>query len=64
MTLISQIAQRVLARPEQWRRGQAAYNALHELRPDLARRINGSEVDPYYRDERLGIFYQWVEDQS
>lgn len=42
------------------RRGQAAFNLLHVLRPDLADLVRGSEHDPFYTDERLPAFLEWL----
>ena len=44
-----------------WRSGQAAFNTLHEVRPDLSERVRGTGLDPFYRDERLKEFYDFVE---
>jgi hypothetical protein len=41
--------------PEQ-RYGQAAYNALHEFRPELAREIVGTTLDPFYNDDVKPFF--------
>lgn len=49
---------------DKWRRGQLAFNLLHVVRPDLANRIRGTLRDPYYHDERLLIFWTWVEEES
>jgi hypothetical protein len=39
-----------LANNHDWRAGQAAFNVLHDLRPDLADEIRGTRLDPFYRD--------------
>ena len=50
-----------LADPERdERKGQAAFNALHELDPTLANLMRGSKSDPFYRDERLPEFLREV----
>lgn len=33
-----------------WRVGQAAFNVLADLRPDLAEHVRGSNFDPFYAD--------------
>lgn len=35
---------------EGWRLGQAVYNRLHEIRPDIANKIVGTPLDPYYKN--------------
>ena len=42
------------------RKGQAAFNALHELDPELADMVRGSKVDPFYKDDRLPEFLREV----
>jgi hypothetical protein len=42
--------------PEQ-RPGQAAYNTLAVLHPDLAEQVHGTERDPFYIDKRLPAFF-------
>jgi hypothetical protein len=44
----------------EWRFGQAAFNVLHDIRPDLSERIRTTPTDPFYRNERLPAFYKWV----
>lgn len=46
--------------PSGIRRGQHAYNMLYDIRPDLARRINGTEFDPFYMDSKLPAFELWL----
>jgi hypothetical protein len=43
------------------RYGQASFNALAEMRPDLATQIVGSARDPFHDNSRLPDFYTWVE---
>lgn len=44
------------------RAGQAAFNELYRIRPDLANEIRGrfTTLDPFYRDENLPAFYEWL----
>ena len=43
------------------RRGQAIYNRLYEVRPDLAKHIAGTSADPFMLDERIEGFLDWLE---
>lgn len=43
------------------RRGQALFNYLETVRSDLARRVNGCSVDPFYNDDNIPAFYDFVE---
>lgn len=63
MSLVDKVRLAVRFRPEDWRAGQAAFNTLYTLRPDLADQIRGDhvELDPFYRDENLPAFYTWLE---
>lgn len=60
--IVSEVSTAVTNRPSNWRAGQAAFNALYALRPDLANQIQRDHVnlDPFYRDENLPAFYEWL----
>ena len=42
------------------RQGQVAFNILADIRPDISTKIQGTERDPFYDDERLLAFYDFV----
>ena len=42
------------------RYGQAVFNALDTVRPELGDIIRGTENDPYYVDENVGAFWTFV----
>jgi hypothetical protein len=44
--------------PEQ-RIGQAAFNAVCKVEPEVANLVRATDLDPFYRDERLPAF--WAE---
>lgn len=48
-----------------WRTGQSMFNALYHIRPDLADRLRGGELDPFYRDhndgEAISNTLSWLE---
>ncbi len=58
--LIDDIKKAIINRPPTWRKGQAAFNRLHEVGPRWAEHIRGSGLDPFYLDERLPGFFDWV----
>ena len=39
-----------------WRKGQAYFNYLYQLHPDVADEIRGTEYDPFYNDSRIEKF--------
>lgn len=43
------------------RPGQSAFNALWRERPDLADKVGGTELDPFYEDWRLPAFWAFLE---
>lgn len=51
-----------------WRVGQTAFNALVSMRPDLAERIRGTDIDPFYCDhlphghEKIAVFLSHVQE--
>jgi hypothetical protein len=50
----------IIAYPDQ-RDGQIAFNALHDIAPDVAEKIRGTDADPFHDDERLDAFWTAVE---
>lgn len=46
--------------PKSWRAGQAAFNLLRQVRPDLSDLIAGSEFDPFYLNAHLPAFYSYL----
>jgi hypothetical protein len=36
-----------------WRRGQCLFNALYELYPSISDVIRGTDVDPFYNDDKI-----------
>lgn len=52
----------MLAHPQQ-RRGQAAFNLLYELAPELAEEARTAECDPFYAqtgEERFRAFESYI----
>lgn len=47
-------------RPPFIRIGQALFNALCVSWPELAEKVRGSEVDPFYDDTRIDAFIAFV----
>ena len=43
------------------RRGQALFNRLVDVRPDLAHRIAGTTVDPFMSNDRITAALDWLE---
>lgn len=42
------------------RKGQAAFNLLHEIRPDLAEEIRATPIDPFYSHHNWQAFVQYI----
>lgn len=57
---LNEFFKRVIERPKFLRQGQQAFNVLHEMRPDLANEIRATPLDPFYLDERLPDFYNFL----
>lgn len=43
-----------------WRHGQALFNLLDRVRPDLAGLLRDSDFDPFYQNDRLPDFYDFL----
>ena len=49
------------ARHPDWRSGQAHFNALCKLRPDLSEEVRGDlALDPFISDANIPAFLDWV----
>jgi len=47
----------------QWRLGQAFYNTLFAVRPDLARQVTGKcMLDPFYKDSCIPAFISFIKE--
>lgn len=42
------------------RRGQAYFNGLYEVRPELADEVRGTENDPFMDDQTVTRFLVWL----
>ena len=43
-----------------WREGQRFFNALYEIRPDLAERIRGTLQDPFFAEDLPDSIWAWL----
>lgn len=55
-------------RPKHIRIGQSLFNFLHDKNPVLANKLRGTDVDPFYNDNRIPeawkfIYENWDESQ-
>jgi len=53
--------ERAVAAYPNWRVGQAAFNVLSQMRPDLVLQIQGTNLDPFFDTRLLPKFYDWVQ---
>ena len=50
----------VTQRNPRWRAGQTAFNMLHDTHPHLANELRGGDCDPFYRDDYLPQFFEYL----
>jgi len=43
-----------------YRQGQAYFNALEEVDSNLAEKVRGTRLDPFYNDDRIDLFLDYV----
>lgn len=53
------VAAELVKQPD-WRVGQAFYNILRAQRPDLAEKVDATDLDPYYEDSNLTRFLHFI----
>jgi len=56
---LSDLVRRAKDRPPSQRLGQWYMNVLHEMRPDLYKRVTATDADPFYDDKRIQKFLGW-----
>ena len=61
MTALWQRVEILLRKNPNLRRGQALFNALAEVNPNKADRIRGTDIDPFFNNNRIKAFFQEVE---
>ena len=49
----------ILARKEKWRYGQALFNLLLSVRPELAESVRSTDMDPFYLGGPADDFDRW-----
>ena len=42
------------------RKGQAYFNALSAINPELTKEITGTDADPFYDNSKIGRFFQFI----
>ncbi len=47
-----------------WRKGQIYFNALNVSHPELAEEIRGSKFDPFYKDEIILDFIEFLKERG
>jgi len=47
--------------PKELRHGQAVFNYVHSTEPEIADKLRGSAVDPFYQDRLVEVFWLAVE---
>lgn len=50
---VEQLQLKMLEQYPEWRKGQAYFNAIHDLYPDIANSIRGTELDCFYNDKNI-----------
>lgn len=59
-TFLTAVDEAHRANPE-WRYGQAAFNVLERLEPELAEEVRGTVLDPFHQTGRVPEFMLWAE---
>ena len=53
-------ASEVFVNSREIRFGQALFNVLFEINSDVANEIRGTKYDPFYRNENIGRFTEYL----
>lgn len=49
--------------PDDQRAGQHAFNVVYEKYPSIANKARATDLDPFYKDDRLPRFWMFVSSQ-
>ena len=52
------VVENTMLHPE-WRYGQSAMNTLQVVRPELAKQVVGTDLDPFYIEDINRDLYRW-----
>lgn len=53
-------AEAVMREKSYIRKGQALFNELKSLHPTLANTVRGTSIDPYYFDDNIDMFLNFI----
>lgn len=56
----SEFFSKIESRDSNLRMGQAAFNLLYDVAPEIAEEIHGTDKDPFYDDFKLGAFLRYL----
>lgn len=57
------ILQREMAeRNPSWRQGQALFNAMYKLFPEVSETVRGTLNDPFYNDTRIERCFEFIQE--
>lgn len=57
---VSILSKQMLKENKNWRKGQAVFNALHTLYPDIADSIRTTKYDPFHDDNIVKDLYNYL----
>jgi hypothetical protein len=58
---IQRIANALMETNRKWREGQCIFNAAYAILPDELNKIRGSRYDPFHINERIPLFWEYLE---
>lgn len=55
LVIVQKTATRMRRDHPEYRKGQAFFNALYIMHPEVAENVRGQNYDPFYKDENLDL---------
>lgn len=52
----------MVERNPSWRQGQALFNAMYELFPEVSETVRGTLNDPFYKDTRIEKCFEFIQE--
>jgi len=54
----------MLINHKNWRKGQALFNAIYCIRPEIANEIRATDIDPFHNDNKIDACLEFLRDRK
>ena len=54
----------MLINHKNWRKGQALFNAIYRIHPEIANEIRATDIDPFHSDDRIEACLEFLRNRK